>query len=58
MNDRVYKTFPRSLENFHVTIEREIRRISREVLQKVFKNFRRRLDICLTAEGGHFQHFL
>ncbi|PSN46854.1 hypothetical protein C0J52_13681 [Blattella germanica] len=58
MNDRVYKTYPRSLEDLYVAIEREIRHISHEVLQKMFKNFCRRLDICLIAEGGHFLHFL
>ncbi|PSN37864.1 hypothetical protein C0J52_21332 [Blattella germanica] len=58
MNDRVYKIYPHSLDEFRVAIEREIRRISREELQKVFKYFRRRPNICLTAKGGHFQHLL
>ncbi|PSN54047.1 hypothetical protein C0J52_03088 [Blattella germanica] len=58
MNDRVYKTYSHSLEQLHVSIEREIRLINRKELQKVFKNFRRCLNICLTAKGGHFQHLL
>lgn len=50
MNDRVYKPYSYSLEELHVAIKREIRHISYEVLQKVFKNFCQCLDICLTTK--------
>ena len=48
---------PHSLEELCVAIERDIRHISCEELQKVFENFHRHrhLHICLTDEECYFQ---
>jgi len=39
-------------------IRRAFREISRDTLLKTVTHFQRRLNLCLEADGGNFEHLL
>jgi predicted nucleic acid-binding protein len=46
------------LEDLRENIQREIQVVSPQVLAATFKNMQHHVQMCLDAQGGHFQHML
>jgi hypothetical protein len=51
----VYNPLPKTLDELKSNIEREIKKISPEILKSVFLNFEKRCELIITAEGGHIE---
>jgi hypothetical protein len=49
---------PRTLDELRENILREIQVVTPEVLAATFRNMQRRVQLCIDAQGGHFQHLL
>jgi hypothetical protein len=47
---------PRTLDELRENIRREIQVLTPEVLADTFRNMQRRVQLCIDAQGGHFQH--
>lgn len=58
LKDRVYKNRPRSLAELREAIRNEISNINEDTLRKTSQNMVRRVQLCMDAGGGHFQHLL
>jgi hypothetical protein len=46
------------LEDLQENMQREIQAVSCQVLAATFRNMQGRVQLCLDAQGGHFQHML
>ena len=55
---KVYEHRPTTIPALKQAIADEIKRIPHEVIHKVMKNFRSRLERCVTCGGGHLQDVL
>jgi hypothetical protein len=49
---------PHDLEALKQNIREAIYNIQQRELQQVSRNLFKRIHVCLTAEGRHFEHFL
>lgn len=58
LKDNVYKNNPHTIDQLKHNIEDEISRISVATTQKVATNMTKRVNACVAADGGHFQHLL
>lgn len=58
LKGKVYKNNPHTLEELKAAITINIQEITPDTLRKVFRNLKTRIQTCLTANGGHFQHLL
>jgi hypothetical protein len=58
LKGRVYMNRPRTLEDLQENIQGDIQAVSPQVLFATFRNMQRRIQLCLDAQGGHFQHML
>lgn len=58
LKDRVYKTKPQNLLELKQNIRAEMAAIPAATCESVMKNFLRRLELCVTQNGGHFEHRL
>ena len=58
LKGRVYRKNPHSLNELKAYIREEIEAISDVELQSVVHSFIRRCQVCLAANGGHFQQRL
>ena len=54
----VYRDRPRTLDDLQAAITAFIQSISSEQLIAVFRNKISRVQACIDAKGGHFQHNL
>ena len=54
----VHRDRPRMLDDLQAAITAFIQSISSEQLIAVFRNKIRRIQACIDAKGGHFQHNL
>jgi hypothetical protein len=48
----------RTLDELWENIWREIQVVTPEVLAATFRNMQRHVQLCIDAQGGHFQHLL
>jgi len=55
---RVYLNKPRTIDALRANITEEIQAVTADVLARTFRNMARRVQSCLDANGGHFQHML
>ena len=55
---RVYQNKPRTIDALKANITQEIQAVTPDVLARTFQNMARRVQSCLDANGGHFQHML
>ena len=55
---RVYKDKPQTIAELKDAIRREMAAISVETCRKVMATFLRRMELCLTQNGGHLEHML
>jgi len=49
---------PRTTDALKANITEEIQVVTSDVLARTFQNIARRVQTCLDANGGHFQHML
>jgi hypothetical protein len=54
----VYQNKPQTIEALKANITEEIQTVTADVLARTFQNMARRVQSCLNANGGHFQHML
>jgi len=54
----VYQNKPRTIDVLKANITKEIQAVTADVLARTFQNMARRVQSCLDANGGHFQHML
>jgi hypothetical protein len=55
LKDRVYDPMPESLDSLKSNIEREFKKISKDMLKSVFCEFSKRLDKIQTLKGAHVE---
>ena len=55
---RVYQNKPRTIVTLKANITEEIQAVTADVLARTFQNMARRVQSCLDANGGHFQHVM
>ena len=53
-----FETRPKTLDDFCDSITDYTQHIPRYTLQRMFGNMMHRIDLCVEAEGHHFQHKL
>ena len=58
LKGRVYRNKPRTIDALKANITEEIQAVTADVLARTFQNMARRIQSCLDANGGHFQHML
>jgi len=58
LKGRVYKNKPRTTDGLKANITEEIQAVTADVLARTFQNMARRVQSCLDANSGHFQHML
>jgi len=58
LKGRVYQNKPRTTDSSKANIAEEIQAVTADVLARNFQNITRRVQSCLDANGGHFQHML
>ena len=56
LKGRVYQNKPRTTDILKANITEEIETVTADVLARTFQNMARRIQSCLDANGGHFQH--
>ena len=49
----MYNPLPKKLDDLKANIVREIKKISKDVLNSVFLNFEKRCNLIISADGGH-----
>jgi hypothetical protein len=54
----VYQNKPQTIDALKANITEEIQAVTADVLARAFQNMARRVQSCLDANGGHFQHML
>ena len=52
----VYNPLPSNLDELKTNITREIKKIKKEILKKVFLNLEKRCHLVIEAKGGHFEN--
>ncbi|KAJ4429895.1 hypothetical protein ANN_22099 [Periplaneta americana] len=58
MKRTVYATHSRTFNNLKENITSEINGIDNALLQRTARNMERRVQLCLDADGRHFQHLM
>ncbi len=58
MKNVVYKDPVRDIAELQRRINDEITSISKQTLCNVFQNIVKRMNLCIHADGGHFEHLL
>jgi hypothetical protein len=58
LKDTVYSNHPHTLQELQANIQRTVDRILTDILQKVFANMIRCVNLCEERNVGHFQHLL
>ena len=56
LKSKVYYPLPKTIEDLQVNIEREIKKINKNILKNTFVNFRKRLNLVIEAGGGHIKN--
>ena len=55
LKSMVYNPLPKTLDDLKANIEREIKKISKNILELTFLNFKKRCELIISAEGGHIE---
>ena len=50
-----YNPLPKTLDDLKANIEREIKKISKNILKSTFLNFQKRCELIVSAEGGYIE---
>jgi AraC-like DNA-binding protein len=52
----VYNPLPKTLDDLKVNLEREIKKINKDMLKSTFSNFEKRCHLLKSANGGHIEN--
>lgn len=52
----VYNPLPKTIDELKVNLEREIKNIDKNILEKLFFNLSKRCNFVISAQGGHFEN--
>lgn len=55
LKDRVYKPMPQNLAELKNNIQKEFKNIPRDMLESVFENFIKRLNLIIKSNGDHIE---
>ena len=58
LKGKIYYPSLSNIEGLKTNVERGIKSINAEILKNGFENFRIRLELVISAEGGHFENVL
>jgi len=58
LKGRIYRNKPQTIDALKANITEEIQAVTAGVLARNFQNMVRRVQSCLDANSGHFQHML
>ncbi|KAJ4438327.1 hypothetical protein ANN_14269 [Periplaneta americana] len=58
LKGRAYMNKPRTLDELRENIRCEIQAVTPGVLADNFRNMQRLVQLCIKAQGEHFQHLL
>jgi len=58
LKGKVCQNKPRTIDALKANITEEIQAVTADVLARTFQTMARRVQPCLYANGGHFQHML
>jgi hypothetical protein len=58
LKGRVYQNKPRTIDALKENITEEIQAVTADVLARTLQNMAHRVQSCMDANGGHFQHTL
>lgn len=58
LKNKIHQNRLHNLEQLQAAIEHEIHNIDQNQLHRLFDNIKRRINLCLEANGGHFEHTL
>lgn len=58
VKNKVYKTPVDDISDLKQRIEEEINSISKNILSNVFANILKRMNLCVSVDGDHFEHLL
>jgi hypothetical protein len=58
MKEMVYKDNPQTIDELKTSITSAIQNINPEIPKRVFNNMNKRAQMCINAQGGHFEHLL
>jgi len=56
LQERVYRTKIRDLDHLKQRLVEEWANFEQEIVDSAVKNWRQRLQACVRAGGGHFEH--
>ena len=55
LKSMIYNPLPKTFDDLKANIEREIKKISKNILELTFLNFKNRCELIISAEGGHIE---
>jgi hypothetical protein len=58
VKNNVYKSPIKDMNDLKTKIEMEIKSITKETLSNVFSNIVKRMNLCISVDGDHFEHLL
>lgn len=58
LKNKVYADNPHTIDELKTAITRTVQEVTPEILKRVSQNMRKRVQLCLQENGGHFEHLL
>ena len=55
LKSRVYNPMPKDLADLKSNLDREVKKLNKKILKSAFLNFKKRLSLVISANGGHFE---
>ena len=55
---RVKKRTPKDRDELMSMVDEELDNLSRNMVRNAVTNIRKRCDLCIEENGGHFQHLM
>ena len=52
----VYNPLPKSIEELKANLEKEIKKINKDILKSTFLNFKKRCLLIIEENGGHIEN--
>ena len=56
LKSKVYRPIPKTIEELKANIVRECKNIDKTFLNNTFLNFKKRCNLVIDANGGHFEN--
>ena len=58
VKNKIYKTSVDDMPDLKERINNEIKSTSNDTLSNVFSNILKRMNLCISLDGNHFEHLL